>query len=242
MKRLLVLFVLLLAAPLTLVPAAAQQRSYAIGSFDRVRVSGPYRVIVTLGVSPGAVAEGDMRATDALDIRVEGTTLIVQGRNSAWGEQPAAGSSGAPVIRVSTLAIRAVAMTGAGQVSIAGPFRGQRLDLAMSGSGTLDAPAIDADQLFVSVLGSGTMTLGGRAAIVRLTTSGTAGITASALDARDLTVRLDGSGAITASARYTAGINASGLGSVTVYGSPACTVNRNAQGPVSCGKQMAPGK
>ncbi|MDO7841334.1 head GIN domain-containing protein [Sphingomonas immobilis] len=238
MKRLFAILALLIAAT----PAAAQQRSYSIGSFDRVRVSGPYRVIVTLGASPSGVAEGDMRVTDLLDIRVEGTTLIVKGRNSAWGEQPAAGSSGAAVIRVSTQAIRAVTMTGAGQVSIAGPFRGQRIDLAMIGNGTLDAPALDADQLFASVLGSGSMTLGGRAAKVQLTTSGTAGITASALDAGDLTVRLDGSGAIAARARYTAGITASGLGSVTVYGTPACTVNRTAQGPVSCGKLAAPGE
>jgi hypothetical protein len=242
MKRLLVLLALLFAAPLTPAPAAAQQRTYTIGSFDRVRVSGPYRVIVMLGESPGAVAEGDPRATDALDIRVEAGTLVVQGRTSGWGEQPVAGGVGAPVIRVSTLTIRGLAMSGAGQVSIAGPFRGQRLDLAVSGSGTLEAATIDADQVFATIIGSGSMTLGGRAAKVQLATSGTAGITASALDAGDLKVRLDGSGAIAATARHTAGINAYGLGSVTVYGAPACTVNREAQGPVSCGKQAAPGR
>ena len=228
---------LLAALPLICLatPAAAEQRSFAIGSFDRVRIDGPFRVIVTLGGSPGGSAEGDVRAIGDLDLRVEGTTLIVRAGLGGWGEQ-GSGRQAAPVVRVSTQAIRSIVTVGAAQVSVGGPFRGQRLDLSLTGSGTLAAPTIDADQLFATVLGSGTMTLGGRAAKVRLTTSGTASIAAAPLVAGDLTVRLDGNGAIDAQARYTAAVTTSGLGAVTVYGKPACTVNAVAGGPVSCGK------
>lgn len=228
---------LLAALPLICLatPAAAEQRSFAIGSFDRVRIDGPFRVIVTLGGSPGGSAEGDVRAIGDLDLRVEGTTLIVRAGLGGWGEQ-GSGRQAAPVVRVSTQAIRSIVTVGAAQVSVGGPFRGQRLDLSLTGSGTLAAPTIDADQLFATVLGSGTMTLGGRAAKVRLTTSGSAAIVAATLVAGDLTVRLDGNGAIDAQARYTAAVTTSGLGAVTVYGKPACTVNAVAGGPVSCGK------
>lgn len=224
-------------------PAIADQRSFAIGSFDRVRIDGPFRVIVTLGASPRGTAEGDAQAIGDLDVRVDGNMLIVRAGVSGWGERGGDGRQSAPVVRVSTQAIRSVVTTGAAQVSVGGPFKGQRLDLALTGSGTLAAPTIDADQLFATILGSGTMTLGGRAAKVRLTTSGTATITAPALVADDLTVRLDGSGAIEAQARYTASVTTSGLGGVTVYGKPACTVNAVAGGPVSCGKiARAPGQ
>ncbi|CAN5335682.1 hypothetical protein BH10PSE15_BH10PSE15_11480 [soil metagenome] len=232
MKSLLVALPLLCLAA----PAVAEQRSFAIGSFDRVRVDGPFRVIVTLGASPSGTAEGDTHAITDLDVRVDGSTLIVRAGMSGWGEQDVADRRAAPVVRVSTQAIRSIVTIGAAQVSVAGPFRGQRLDLLLTGSGTLAAPTVDADQLFATALGSGTMTLAGRAAKVRLTTSGTASIAAPGLVADDLTVRLDGNGAIDAQARYTAAVTTSGLGAVTVYGKPACTVNAVAGGPVSCGK------
>lgn len=233
---------LLAVLPLVCVaaPAAAEQRSFSIGSFDRVRIDGPFRVIVTLGGSPNGTADGNARAIGDLDVRVDGTTLIVRAGASGWGEQGGNGRQAAPVVRVSTQAIRSIVTVGAAQVSVGGPFRGQRLDLSLTGSGTLAAPTIDADQLFATVLGSGAMMLGGRAAKVRLTTSGSATIAAAPLVADDLTVRLDGNGAIDAQARYTAAVTTTGLGTVTVYGKPACTVNAVAGGPVSCGKIERP--
>ena len=233
---------LLLALPLLAVaaPAAAEDRSFAIGSFDRVRVDGPFRVIVTVGASPAGTASGDPRTIANLDVRVDGTTLTVRAGTSGWGEQGGAGREQAPVVRVATPALRGIVTIGAAQVSVGGAWRGQRLDVSLTGSGSLAAPTIDADQLFATVLGSGTMTLGGRAARARLTTSGTASIAATPLVVNDLAVRLDGNGAIDAQARYTATVTATGLGAVTVYGKPACTVSAGAGGPVSCGKLAQP--
>lgn len=219
-------------------PASAADRSFAFGSFDRVRVDGPFRVIVTVGASPGGSASGEPRAIDNLDVRVDGTTLTVRAGSNGWGEQ--GGGASAPVIRVATPALRSVVAIGSGQVRVDGTWRGQRLDLSLTGSGSLAAPGIDADQINATVLGSGTMTLGGRAARVRLTTSGTASVAAAALVANDLIVRLDGNGTIDAQARYTAAVTSTGLGAATIYGKPACTVHADAGGPVSCGKQDAP--
>jgi len=223
------------------VPAHAEERTFAIGSFDRVRVEGPFRVIVTVGASPAGSASGDARTIGNLDVHVDGTTLSVRAGTSGWGEQGGAGGSAAPVIRVATPALRSIVTIGAAQVRVAGAaWRGQRLDVSLTGSGSFAAPSIDADQLVATVLGSGTMTLGGRAARVRLTTSGTASVAAAALVANDLIVRLDGNGTIDAQARYTAAVTSTGLGGVTIYGKPACTVRADAGGPVVCGKQDAP--
>lgn len=221
-------------------PATAAERTYSIGSFDRIRVEGPFEVRLTTGKSPGARAEGAARATEGLDIRVEGTTLIVRASMNGWGEQPVAGNTGAPVIRVSTQAIRSATVIGGGRLTIGGAIKGQRVDLSLSGSGSLGAPTLDADQLNATLLGSGSMTLGGRAAKVRLTTSGSGAIDAAPLSAGDLILRLDGPGETRVTARFTANVTTTGLGAATVYGTPACTVKAVAGGPVSCGKLPTP--
>lgn len=117
-------------------------------------------------------------------------------------------------------------------------FPGGRID--PGDSGAIDAAALDADQLNATLVGSGGIKLGGRAAKVRLMTNGTGGIDAVPLKADDLILLLDGPGEIRATARFTANVTSTGLGSVTVYGKPACTVKAVAGGPVSCGKLPTP--
>jgi hypothetical protein len=229
-----------LAGPVATSPAGAAKRTYSIGSFDRVRVEGPFDVRLATGTSPGASAEGDPRTTDDLDIRVEGTTLIVRAGTGGWGERPPATDAHAPIIRISTLMIRSAVLVGGGRLTMAGPIRGQRVDLSLTGSGSLIASGLAADELYVNLYGSGTVALAGTAAKVRLITSGQGVIDATPLSAGDLTIRLDGTGETRASARFTASIVTTGIGAATVYGKPACTVKALAGGPISCGKLLTP--
>lgn len=227
---------LLLAA----MPASAAERSYTVGSFDRIRVEGPFDVQLATESSPGARAEGDPRATDGIDIRLEGTTLIIRAGVNGWGEQELAGSKTAPLIRVSTPMIRSATIIGGGRLVVAGPVRGQRVDLALTGSGSLAVPGLDADILNATLLGSGSISLGGRGAKVRLIASGSGTIDAVPLSAADLTIRSDGTGEMRATARFTASVTTTGIGAATVFGSPACTVKAVAGGPISCGKLPPP--
>lgn len=229
-------FALILASA----PAHAAQRTYSIGSFDRIRVEGPFDVRLSTSASPGASAEGDPKATQDLDIRVEGTTLIVRAGMGGWGEQPRGATAEATVITVSTGMIRRAAVIGGGRLTIAGPLRGQRIDLSLTGSGSLAVSGIQADQLFVTLLGSGDIALAGKAAKVNLNTSGPGTISAAPLAAGDLTLYLDGNGETRATALYTANVTTTGIGAATVYGKPACTVKAVAGGPISCGQQPAP--
>lgn len=221
-------------------PAQAAERNYSIGSFDSIRVEGPFDVRLTTKASPGARAEGDPKITQDLDIRVEGTILIIRAGTGGWGEQPHAGAAGATIITVSTAMIRRATLIGGGRLTIAGPLRGQRVDLSLSGSGSLAVSGIEADQLFVTLIGSGDIALAGKAAKVNLNTSGPGTIAAAPLVASDLVLRLDGNGETHATALYTANVTTTGMGAATVYGKPACTVKAVAGGPISCGQQPAP--
>lgn len=234
-------------APLVLLPIAlsfaapvhAAERSFVVTSFDRLRVDGPFEVRVATRRPPSARVEGTIRASDAVSVRVEGTTLIVSAGPRGWDEVPVIGKPSAPVVYLGTLTLRSATVIGGGQVRIDGPLRGQRIDLQVTGSGGLAIGALDADQLNATVLGPGTMTLGGRGARVRLIGSGPGRIDAGAVRGDDVTVRLEGAGAIQVTARYTADAVSTGIGAITIYGKPACRVKAAAGGPIRCGEIAA---
>ena len=239
---------LLLACLVVAAPVHAAERHYVVTSFDRVRVDGPFEVHLTTREAPAATADGSPRATDRVSIRVEGTTLIVSVGSGGRSEIPAHGSVqgpgegkvAAPIIRLSTQGLRGATVVGGGSLMIDGAVAAQRIDLYVTGSGTLAAAALDADQLNATLLGSGTMTLGGRGGRVRLLASGSGMLDAAALRGDDVMVRLDGSGSALATARYTANATSTGAGAVTIYGKPECKVKATVGGPISCGEIAAP--
>lgn len=227
---------LLLAALTTAAPAAAQdRRRYIVTGFDRVRVDGAFDVQIVTRSPPGALAIGPIAATDTLDIRVEGTTLIVRSAPRESGERRAVVAAVPVRVLLTTQNLRSATVIGGGRLEIVGALDGQRLDLQVTGSGALTATGIATDQANALLLGSGAMTLGGRSARLRLSVSGPGAIDAAGLTGDDLVLRLDGPGSVTAHARYTANVLTTGIGAATVYGAPACTVKAVAGGPVSCG-------
>lgn len=226
----------LVAIVLLCLPCVAQasERRYTFGSFDRVRIEGPFEVDITTGTAPGALANGDSRTIDGLDIAVQGSTLIVRIGHQGWGETPAGGAPARPVVTLTTPALNAAFVNGGARVAIHG-MKAQRIDLSVNGSGTMTVGGADTDQMFATIIGAGTMTLSGRASRARLVTNGAGNVDATGLTVNDLSVLQDGSGETRAAARYTAQVNSTGLGHVVVSGRPKCVVHAAAGGPVECG-------
>jgi len=110
-----------------------------------------------------------------------------------------------------------------------------RLDLGVTGTGALSVAEASADQVNATVIGSGSIRVGGRAGKARLVTNGPGTIDAAALSAGELFVSLDGTGETRAAARYAAEIASTGMGRVSVSGNPKCTVRAASGGPVTCG-------
>lgn len=229
--RLLPLALVLLSAT----PASAADRVFSIGSYDRVRVDGPFEVRIVTGTSPGAKASGDRQLLERLAIAVNGTTLTVRIGTGGWGETPLRRDGSAPVVTLSTPRLTTLFVTAGAQVRV-DRMKAQRIDLSITGSGRLAVAQADTDQLYASILGAGSVTLGGRANRARLLTDGAGTMDATDLAVNDLTVRLDGPGETRAAARYTAAVTSTGLGSVTVTGKAKCTVQASAGGPVRCGE------
>ena len=219
----------LLLAPLLLFTAASPpERSFMVGSFERLRVDGPYEVEVVTG-SPRAVASGEAGSLDRVAVRLNGDTMVVSAGPLSWKD----GTSAVPLpkIRVSVSALRSVMLTGGARVRVA-QMRGGRIDLVLTGSGSLDVAAIKADDLNASLTGAGAMTLAGTAARVMLRNSGAGSIDAAGLTAGDARLTSDSSGPVRINVRYTAQAMATGSGGIMITGKPECTLR--GPGPMEC--------
>ncbi len=228
MTRHLLLLLLALSTPLS---AAPLPRSFTIGSFDRIRVEGPYQVTVNSGRAPFARAEGPTAAIEAMDLRLEGRTLLIRQRGGM-----ANASLGTPVrLTVGTHELRSVSLAGAGSL-VVDRLKGLSADVALLGPGKLQVRGIEADRLTAGVQGSGSLRLTGRAKVAVLTALGTPTLAAEDLVGDELTVRAEGSGEVAAAARSRASVTAAGIVQVRLTGRPACVLKLRGSASVEgCG-------
>ncbi|WP_375394463.1 GIN domain-containing protein [uncultured Sphingomonas sp.] len=224
----------LLLLALIATPANAAERRVAIGSFDRVRIDGPFEVHIDTGRSPGGTIAGEASAIETVELQTDGNTLVIRRGIGGWAEQHRAAPTTPIVVRLGTIDLAGALVVAGGTLSVT-KMRGDRIDLSVTGAGSIVVGEASGDSLNATVIGAGTIGIAGRTGRARLATNGTGTIDAAALDAGDLFVRLDGPGTIQARARYTATVDDVGLGRVTVLGDPKCTVRAAAGGPVACG-------
>jgi len=214
-------------------PAAAAERRYSVTDFDRVVVEGPFTVRLATGRTSSALATGSQQALDRVSLEVQGRTLRIRPNRSAWGGYPGA-AAGPVAIVLGTRDLRSASVNGAGSLTIE-RAAGLRLDLTVEGAGRIAAPALSADILVVSTIGSGRLQLGGTARELRASVHGWADLDATALTAQGATIVTDTAGRIAVAVDRQATVTASGIGEVDVLGAPACTVRGLSAAQVRCG-------
>ncbi|HEU4499027.1 MAG TPA: head GIN domain-containing protein [Sphingomicrobium sp.] len=203
-------------------PAMAAERNFSVTSFDRVRVDGPYKVKLTTGVPPFAVATGSAIAIDRVSVSVEGRTLIVRQNPGSWGGYP--GEAPGPVeIEVGTHELSQAWLNGSGTLAI-DRIRGLTFDLALQGSGSAAIGDADVDQMKIGISGAGSVTISGKAPKLTAVVRGTSTLDAAGLAAKDALVGAEGPSDVRVLATATAKVDARGTTSVAVGGNPSCTV------------------
>jgi hypothetical protein len=226
--------ILLSAIALSAGPASAADRTVGIGSFERLRVDGPFEATVTTG-SPSVRIAGDLDAIQAIDVRLDGTTLTIRRRLGLGGDVQR--RSTAPIrLTLSTPSLASAQSVAGARLTIA-RLRGPKIDLVVSGSGAIAVTAVDGAEISAMLAGAGRIALAGRVGKARLTKNGEGTLDASALDAGELLVAADGIGDLSARARYTAQVSNAGTGQVTIAGTSRCVIRPANGGPVTCGKQ-----
>lgn len=214
--------------------APAAERKLFVSTFDRLRVDGPFQVVVVTGRSPRGSIAGDARELDGVDVRQDGRTLHVRRGVGTWQEQPRAAPTQPVVVTLATPSLAAAYLIGPGAIGVTG-MKGARIDLSVAGAGGIAVTGADAAELNATTIGNGRIAVAGRAVRARLLVNGAGGVQADKLETDELTVRLDGPGEVTARARRAADLTNTGLGRIAVAGPARCTVKAAAGGPVTCG-------
>lgn len=213
-------------------PAAAAERNYSVTSFNRIRVDGPYQVTVRTNVAPFARASGSQASLDGVSIRVEGRTLVVRADTSGgWGGYPGEGR-GPVTIELGTHDLTTAWVNGAGALFI-DKVKGLSFDLAIQGAGVMRIDSADVDQLKIGLSGTASARLSGRAAKVTATVRGASSLDAETLAVKDAVIGAEGPAMIRANVTGTAKVDALGLASVALAGSPSCTTKTQGSASVT---------
>jgi len=203
-------------------PAFGAERNFSVNSFDRIRVDGPYKVKLTTGVPPFAIAKGSTAAMDKVSVAVEGRTLVVRQNPGSWGGYP--GDAPGPVeIEVGTHELSQIWVNGPGTLTV-DRIRGLTFDLALQGSGSVAIGDADVDQMKVGISGSGSVKIAGKAPRLSAIVRGTSTLDAGGLTTKDALVGAEGPSWVKLVATATAKLDARGLTNVSVGGNPSCTV------------------
>ena len=213
-------------------PAGAAERNYSVTSFDRIRIDGPYQVSLKTNVAPFARASGARASLDGVSIKVEGRTLIVRtDSNGNWGGF--SGEAKGPVtITLGTHDLSTAWVNGAGGLNI-DKVKGLSFDLAIQGSGVARIDQVNVDQMRVGLSGSASTRLAGKALKLTATVRGTSSLDAEGLAVKDAVIGAEGPSLVHAAISGTAKVDAIGLASVTLAGSPSCTVKTQGSSTVS---------
>jgi len=208
-------------------PASAATRNFGIQDFDRIRVTGPFKVQLVTGVPPFAKATGSNDAIDGVSIEVQGRTLIVRRDSSNWSSFPGQ-NSGPVTISIGTHDLSAASLNGSGLLSI-DHVKAPSFELDVDGAGSASVESIAVDTLKVGISGSGSATISGSAPQLTANLLGASTFDGSALTAKDATIGAQGTAMVKLTATDAVKIDAEGPATLTFGGNPACTLR--SQGP-----------
>ena len=213
-------------------PATAAERNFGVSGFDRIRVDGDYKVVLTVGAPPFARAKGSIRALDPVDIRVEGRTLVVRTKNSAsWGGYP--GESAGPVeVTIGTHELTAAFVNGAGSLSI-NKVRGLKFEASAQGAGAIAIDRVEVDQFQLGLAGAASAKLSGTVGKLTATVRGSSSLDGEALIVKDAVIGAQGPAIVKLTATGTAKVDAIGVAAVTLTGKPSCIVTTKGSASVS---------
>jgi len=200
-------------------PDPYQYRNISIGRFERLKVSGPFKVGVLVDDDPAVVRLAGPPALLADTIAtVEGDTLVIRFREGAtWSWNPGSGVN----IFVSTPNLSAVYLERAAEVEIGG-VRGEMFSASTDGSATIAVRQLEVRHVQLTTGGSGGITIEGRAHDAAYVVGGSGSIDAKRLQVESASIAIGGAGSAYADVSKTANISVSGAGRVEVVGGASC--------------------
>jgi DNA-binding CsgD family transcriptional regulator len=200
-------------------PDSYRYRDVAVGAFDRLKVSGPFKVGVLVSPEPAHVQlVGPPALLADVIATVEGDTLVIRFREGAtWSWNPGSGVN-AVVFAPSLSAVR---VERAGNVEIIG-VRGDMFFAATEDSGTVAVRQIEVGHIQLETGGSGGISVEGRARAAAYVVGGAGSIDAKRLRVENASIAIGSSGSAYADVSKAANVSVSGAGHVEIVGGATC--------------------
>lgn len=214
-------------------PADAATRNFGINNYERIRIDGPFKVVVKTGVAPFAKASGSPAALDRVSVEMRGNTLVL--RNNMSGSGDYGGRDSGPVeVTLGTHDLSSVSHNGTGTLTI-DKVKGLSFDLSVQGAGAATIGQVDVDQLNANIIGTSSATLAGRAGKMTAVVRGISALDAGALAIKDATIGAEGAATVKANVSNAVTVDGNGPINVVLSGRPACTLRvRGAAGVSGC--------
>jgi hypothetical protein len=200
-------------------PNSYRSRDVEVGAFDRIKVSGPFKVAVTVSDNPARVGLFGPPALLADTVAtVDGDTLTIRYREGAsWSWNQGSGM----VVSVDAPRLVAAATEGAAMVEISG-VRGEKFAASTNGSGSIALTGLDAGRVQFATGGAGGITAEGKARMAEYAVGGAGSIDAKRLRVETARIAVGGSGSIYADVSGKAKVALGGSGHVDIVGGATC--------------------
>jgi DNA-binding CsgD family transcriptional regulator len=212
-------------------PDPYQYRDVPVGRFDRLKVSGPFKIGVLISAEPAGVKLAGPPALLADTIAtVEGGTLVIRFREGAtWSWNPGSGVN----IFISAPDLTAVRLEGAGDIEIGG-MSGDMFSAATDGSGSILLRQLDVRHVELATSRAGGITVEGRARHGTYVVGGPGSIDAKRLRVESASIAISGAGSAYADVSKTANISVTGAGRVDLLGGATCVEQPTNSPQVDC--------
>lgn len=208
-------------------------RSFPVGDFSSIEVSGPYDVRVRTGGKPGVSVKGPQNIVADMVVEVDGNALKIRPKKNGLFRGMQWGKHSPVTVEVSAAMLEGAAIAGSGDLSV-DRVKGSAFRGAVAGSGSLSIGAVEVDKLKLDIAGSGDIDAAGKAKEAEYKIAGSGDVNSSKVISQTLRVAIAGSGDVAAQATDTANIKIMGSGDVTVTGGAECEVSKMGSGSANC--------
>jgi hypothetical protein len=188
-----------------------------LSGFSSVDVSGSFDVYITQGNTESVKVEADGDEMDKIITEVKSGVLHIYNKRTVGGVSWDWGNK-KRLVRVVARNLNAVNLNGSGDVFFKEGLRAASLSIGLRGSGDIKGSVEVTGTLESSLIGSGDITLSGRAENLSVKVAGSGDFDARSLQTVNAAVKLNGSGDVTVNASQRVDAKVAGSGDIRYTG------------------------
>lgn len=212
--------IMLAALVLLIVSAAQAQTTYSetrdVTGFSEIGFAVSGELYITIGEGYKVVLEGDKDYVTEIVTKVSGDRLEI--KRDKWYDN----GNKKVVARVTLPSLDGISVSGSGKVYVNDALKGDDLDIAVSGSGTINLKDVELKDVECSISGSGNLLIAGSGSVgtLEISISGSGNYKGESTSVGTLEARISGSGSCDCMVNDMLKASISGSGSIYYSGNP----------------------